>query len=170
MSRGHTLLQQQADMVREILNRVDTISRNAAQQDDNGEWGLDGWIRVGHDLLDLQMRLYASIVQAVIAGPAMWLTPPASDPRPSEKVTVEAKQYPRKIELVCLRRVGQPSVAVPPTSIMFNPPVLQPKETLFEIVLTDDRFVGANYTGQVRLINTTDPTAKAPVQDITVGL
>lgn len=169
MNGGNPLLQQQADMVRGILNRVDTISRHAAQQDEDGQWGLDGWIRVGHDLLDLQMRWYASMVQAVIAGPAMWLTPPAGDPRPSEKVTVKAKNCPEKIELVCLRRVGQSSVAVPPTSIMFNPPVLQPEETLFELVLTDDRFVGANYTGQVRLVNTTDPT-DVRTQDITVGL
>lgn len=171
MTVQNTLLQQQAEMVHGILNRVDEISRNAAVQDDSGRWGLDGWIRTMHDLIDLQIRSYAMVVQAAIVGPSVWLRPPAGDPRPSEKVPLGRPTGSCTAEIVEVTQVGRPGVAVSKSIIGVRPVVadLAPNEAHVEVYFTDDRFVGANYAVKLRLINTADPSVEG-LKEVIVGL
>ena len=40
-------------------------------QDDAGKWGIDGWVRLIHNLLDLQVRTYAGAVQSRACRPVV---------------------------------------------------------------------------------------------------
>jgi hypothetical protein len=171
VSRMNTPLQQLADVVQGGLDQVTEISRTAAEKDKAGTWGLDGWIRVIHNLLDVQAKAYAAFLQTAIAGPWV-IEPPSYEPPPCDPITVEATKYPRKLAILspAFVRLGQPEVKIPKSCIAIHPDVLPAGGTEFRIVLNDYRFVGANYTGTIRLTNTGDAAAKPDDRTVTVGL
>ena len=145
--------------------------RTRRETDKDGDWGLDAWIRTIHELVDLQVRTSAAVLQAAIAGP-WWTEPLDEEPEPSDPVTVEAKDYPRTLQAAsAFVRLGLPRMAIPAHSIGFEPEVLPAGGTEFRVVLKDYRFVGSNYEGTVRLTNATDPKA-APQsnKEVIVGL
>jgi len=165
-----TLLQQQADLMQGMLDRVDKISKEAAKDDDDGTWGVDGWIRTMHNLIDLGVRMYASFLQAAIANPLWWMQPISGDPQPSEWITVNSAKYPRKLAVIELARVGYPNQKLAPSCVGFRPEILPPGATRFRMFLKDYNYVGANYTGKISLTNMTDPKAKPDPEPVTVGL
>jgi hypothetical protein len=165
-----TLLQQQADIMQGMLDRISTISKEAAKDDDDGTWGVDGWIRTMHNLIDLGVRMYANFIEAAIANPFWWMQPVSGDPEPSEPITVLPRKYPRKLEVIQLARVGYPKKPIPKSCFGFKPAVLPPGVTQFRMYLKDYNYVGANYTGKISLTNTTDPKAKPDDRRVTVGL
>jgi hypothetical protein len=107
-----------------------------------------------HALVDLWAKGWAAAIQAVIKAPALWPgTPESTNPLPSEVVDVKsATTYPRQIEAVGpFTRVGLPAVTIPPWAIGFEPSFLPAGLTQFRIILKDYRYIGANYTGTIKL-------------------
>jgi hypothetical protein len=59
---------------------------------------------------------------------------------------------------------------IPAHSIGFVPEVLPTNATEFRVVLKDYRYIGANYTGTVRLTNATNPRVTPCHKEVIVGL
>jgi hypothetical protein len=170
MSAPKMRMQRTANVMRGALREFNTITENASKTDKAGEWGLDAWIRIIHELVDLQVRTSAAVLQAAVAGP--WWTEALDDePQPSDPVTVDAQNYPRNLQAASpFVRVGLPQTTIPAYNIGFNPEVLPANATEFRVVLRDYRFVGANYKGTVRLTNATNPSAAPVKKEVIVGL
>jgi hypothetical protein len=96
MSDRKVKIQQQADMMRGLGDQLGTIVKNAADEDRAGTWGLNGWIRTIHDLIDFSVRAYAAVLQAAVSGP-FWAEQP-DEPLPSEPITVGSTNYPRALK------------------------------------------------------------------------
>jgi hypothetical protein len=163
-------MQRTANAMRGALREFRTITENASKTDKAGEWGLDAWIRVIHELVDLQVRSSAAVVQAAISGP--WWTEPLDDtPQPSDPEKVAATNYPRTLQAASpFVRIGQPQTAIPAHSIGFDPEVLPAGAEEFRVVLKDYRYIGANYKGTVRLTPAADPKAAPYDKEVIVGL
>jgi hypothetical protein len=159
-----------ANVMRGALRDFNTITENASKTDKAGDWGLDAWVRVIHELVDLQVRTTAAVVQAAISGP--WWTEPLDDePEPSDPIEVDERDYPRTLSAASpFVRIGLPETAIPARSIGFIPEELDAGKTEFQVVLKDYRFVGANYKGTVRLTPADGTTAEPEDMDVTVGL
>ena len=163
-------MRQTANMTRGYFREFKTITDNASRTDKDGDWGLDAWVRIIHELVDLQVRTSAAVLQAAIAGP-WWTEPPDDEPQPSDPVTVDATNYPRTLHVASeFVRVGLPRTTIPAYSIGFDPEVLPAQATEFQVVLKDHRFVGSNYEGTVRLTNATNPKAAPVNKEVIVGL
>jgi hypothetical protein len=163
-------MQRTANAMRGALREFSTITENASKTDKAGDWGLDAWIRVIHELVDLQVRTSAAVVQAALSGP-WWTEPVDYEPQPSDPVGVDATNYPRTLQAAsAFVRIGLPQMVIPAHSIGFDPEVLPAQATEFRVVLKDHRFIGANYTGTVRLTNATNPQAVPVDKEVTVGL
>lgn len=161
-------VQQQAAMMRGLSDQLGSIVKNAADEDKAGTWGLNGWIRTIHDLIDLSVRTWAAVVAGAVSGP-FWAEQP-DEPLSSQPITVTATNYPRTLKAAGFERVGQPQVKLPDYCIGFQPSVLPAGKTDFRIILRDSRFVGANYTGKVILTSATDVGGRRDEKQVTVGL
>lgn len=171
MTAGRVQARAAANLTRGYVDQVNAIAQDAAQADNAGKWGIDGWIRLIHNLLDLQMRTYATAVDIALAGPKWWLEQPSTDPGPSDPVSVPKATYPRTISIVePLRRVGRPDVVIPGQVVHFIPDALPADATSFEIRLTDQRYVGASYVGKVRLRRSDGGGRDSCTVSFTVGL
>lgn len=171
MSSPGPQLQRQAGFVRSYFDQINGIAQDAARQDDAGKWGIDGWVRLIHNLLDLQVRTYAGAVQAALAGPSWWLQPVSTKPIPPDPIDVPKRAYPRSVSIEKpFERVGRPDIRIPLQAITFEPPVLGASVAQVQIVLTDDRFTGANYTGALRLRRTDGDGRDSETVTVTVGL
>ncbi|HEV7850024.1 MAG TPA: hypothetical protein VGP27_01500 [Mycobacterium sp.] len=160
---------QAKQMLRGYMNEVNTITENASVDDETGRWGLDPWIRIIHELVDLQLRTTASIIQGALAGPS-WLQQ-TSEELDAETVDVSpSAPYPRIVSASAFVRVGQPTTKIPPASLDLEPDVLPAGATQIQIRLKDYRYVGANYKGKITLKNANDPSATPQTVEITVGL
>jgi len=149
---ARTQLQVAANLSRGWLDQINVIARDAAQADNAGKWGMDSWIRLIHNLLDLQARTCATAIDIALAGPNYWLQPASTDPGPSDPVIVPEADYPRTLSIVePLRQVGHPGVVIPLHVLQFVPEALDAGATSFQFRLTDERFLGASYIGKVRL-------------------
>ena len=167
----NTPLQLQADAMRDFLDHVDAISRDAANEDADGTWGLDAWIRVIHNLIDAQVKAYANVLQTAIGGGPWWFQP-LGEPWASEPIKVPPVSVHRKFEIVeSFVRMGT-KTKIPDYCIRFIPDFLPGGVTQFRIALKDYRFIGANYSGTIRLsAMTPDPGAPPDlVCTVTVGL
>ena len=171
MTAGRVQARAAANLTRGYVDQVNAIAQDAAQGDNAGKWGIDGWIRLIHNLLDLQMRTWATAVDIALAGPKWWLEQPSTDPGPSDPVTVPGADHPRTISIVePLRRVGRPEVVIPGQVVRFVPDALLPGTTSFAIRLTDERYVGASYVGKVRLRRSDGAGRDSSTVSFTVGL
>ena len=88
MTDGKVQLRVAGNVTRGYVDQINAIAQDAAQTDNAGKWGIDGWVRLIHNLLDLQMRTCATAVDIALAGPTWWLEQPSTDPGPSDPVTV----------------------------------------------------------------------------------
>lgn len=151
MSNRKKRFRQATAVPRGLMEGMTQIVRNAAQQNDAGTLGVDGWIRAGHQTVDLGMRAYAGVLQALIAG-AWWGAPPSGEPEPSEPIKVTPQRYPRKVTIVKpFVRVGIPRMRIPDHAIRFEPEELPAGAEEFQVALTDSNFVGATYKATVRV-------------------
>ena len=153
MSDRKRRFRQATAVPRGLMEGMTEIARDAAKQNDAGTLGVDGWIRAGHQMIDLGMRAYASLFEALIAGP-WWAAPPPGEPEPSEPIPVKggAQPYQRKFTIVKpFVRVGIPRMRIPDHAIRFEPEELPAGASEFRIALRDYNFVGAVYKATVRL-------------------
>jgi hypothetical protein len=171
MTAPRPQLQKSAGVVRGYFDQINEIAQDAARRDDAGKWGIDGWVRLIHNLLDLNMRTYAGAVQVALAGPSWWLEPPSTKPVPPDPITVEKRPYPRSVSIVQpFARVGHSDTRIPLQGITLEPAILGPEQTSIQITLADDRFTGANYTGTLRLRRADGAGQDSETVRVTVGL
>lgn len=171
MSAPRPQLQKSAGVIRGYFDQINEIAQDAARADDAGRWGIDGWVRLIHNLLDLQMRTYAGAVQVALAGPSWWLEPTSTRPLDPDPIVVAKRPYPRAVSIVKpFERIGRPDIRIPLQAITFQTPLLEPDQTEIQITLTDDRFTGANYTGSLRLRRADGAGQDSETVTVTVGL
>jgi hypothetical protein len=165
-------LRAQEDTVRALLYGVDVIAKTAADEDKAGTWGVDGWVRTIHDLIDLQVRTYAAIIKYGAADLKELAAGTSGVPLLSEWVTVpDAKDFDRNLTAGTFTRCWLPGQTVDASLIGFQPEYLAAGATKFRVYLKDHRFTGANYCGRVTL-TARDSTSSAYHDDlmVTVGL
>ena len=170
-SQQDAVLRQYAGLWLGVADQIDAISKKAAEADEAGKWGMDGWIRLIHDLLDLQLRTSVTVLKTAVAGP-WWLPRPESEPS-AEAFGVLTKGDARKFKIVkSFHRLGVPTEVIDDDKIVFDPVILQPRDTRFTISVSDDDYIGANYIGIVGFTAATaGPDAPAEDQrEIIVGL
>jgi hypothetical protein len=171
MTAPRPQLQRSGTVVRGYFDQINEIAQDAARTDDAGKWGIDGWVRLIHNLLDLQMRTYAGAVQVALAGPAWWLEPTSTKPLPPDPIKVATRSYPRAVSIVKpFERIGHPDTRIPLQALTFEPPILGPEQTSIQITLTDERFTGATYTGSFRLRRADGAGQESETVTVTVGL
>ncbi|MGN7780550.1 hypothetical protein ACTJJE_13645 [Mycolicibacterium sp. 22603] len=131
------------------LGQLNTIVEQAARTDERGVWGIDPWITIIHDLIDLQIRTAANAVALGLAGP-WWRRPVEPFSALSEEIIIAAAPYERVLTVAGpFRRVGRADETIPDRAIEFVPATLRAGETMFRIKLTDADYIGANYLGTV---------------------
>lgn len=169
-STAKNRMNQAANVTRGYFREVKTITEKASKTDKAGEWGLNAWVQIIHELVDLQVRTGATVLQAALAGP--WWTEPLDEaPEPSDPVEVTAANYPRTLQAAApFTRIGLPRVAIPVHGIGFDPQVLPAGAKEFRVVLKDYRYVGSNYEGTVLLTPVGDHKAAPDEIKVTVGL
>ena len=151
------------------MDGISTIVDNASVDDREDRWGLDPWIRIVHDLVDLQIRTTAAMIQGAVAGP--WWATPTNEKLDPVPVPVKPADFPRLVSASPFKRLGQPTTIIPAASLDLEPDVLPAGAKQIQILLKDYRFVGANYKGTITFTNVNDPTAKStPPVEVTVGL
>jgi hypothetical protein len=162
-------LQQQEDVARALLYQLNVIADEAAAGDKAGKWGLDGWIRTIHNLVDLQVRTYAAILRTSLAG-GWWKKLFLGEPWPSEPIPVDPQPFARDLRADIFSRLALPKRTIPPFLIGFRPEYLPPGATQFRMYVKDYGYVGSNYTGDVYLTSraTTPPVTEKIT--VTVGL
>jgi len=171
MTTPRPQLQRPASVVRGYFDQINGIAQGAARRDDDGKWGIDGWVRLIHDLLDLNMRTYAGAIQVALAGPSWWLQPTSTQPIPPDPVDVAPQAYPRSVAIAePFTRVGRPDIRIPLQALTFQPAILPAGQTSIQLLLTDDRFTGANYTGSLRLRRADGTGQDSETVTVTVGL
>src|SRR6476469_9375933 len=139
MSTRKARTRQAMHMMRGYTDEINKIVDNASVDDKEGRWGLDPWIRIIHDLVDLQVRTTAAVIQGALAGP--WWATPANEGLDPEPVPVPPTNYPRIVSVSPFKRVGQPKTVIPPASLGLIPDVLPAGATEIQILLKDYRFV-----------------------------
>ncbi|MET0699201.1 MAG: hypothetical protein ABWY93_06005 [Mycobacterium sp.] len=174
MTGPKTSIRHGAQFTQGYLNQLGRIAEDAAKTDAAGKWGVDGWIRLIHNLIDLQIRTTTTVTQIALAGPGAWLRPIDREPWESDPITVKDFPFPQYFSIVKpFERLGRSDIRIPDTAIRFIPAILPPGETTFRIDLTDNNFVGANYVGEIALYRAdSGPGARQLVQQlhVTVGL
>jgi hypothetical protein len=166
-------LSQQGDVARQLIERASALWITAAEQSDGTGLGIDARINLAHSLVDLSVKGFVALLQAAISGPNFGATATlATDPWPSEEITVEAQPYPRALAATDFERIGAPGRTVPKYCIAFAPEFLPAGITTFRIILKDSSFVGSNFTGKITLtaMVTTAAAAKPEEKVVTVGL
>ncbi|TQK30785.1 hypothetical protein [Arthrobacter sp. SLBN-53] len=140
---------QAATAAHRYLGQLNTIVEKAARTDERGVWGVDPWITIIHDLIDLQIRTVANGVALGLAGP-WWRRPVERFSALSEEIIIAAAPYERVLTVAGpFRRVGREGETIPERAIEFVPATLCAGETTFRIKLTDADYIGANYLATV---------------------
>jgi hypothetical protein len=168
-----TPMQAQSAVAQELIGKAAEIWVKAGEQSDSADGlGMDGRIALVHGLIDLWAKSTAILIQILVKGPGSFPgTPEATEPLPSEIIEVSATSYPRQIEAEGpFVRVGLPKVKIPPYCIGFQPSFLPAGITQFRLVLKDYRYVGANYTGKIKLSTQSLANIVPDETVVTVGL
>jgi hypothetical protein len=164
----------QSAVAQELIDKAADLWSEAGEQSDSADGlGIDGRIALVHGLIDLWAKGWATAIQALIKGPGFLPgMSQATEPLPSEIIDVKtATSYPRQIEVVGpFVRVGLPKMTIPPCAIEFQPSFLPAGITQFRLVLRDYRYVGANYTGTIKLSTQAVANIVPDEKVVTVGL
>lgn len=174
MSTPFTGMHLIAQFAREASNNVSTAASGvsaaaatASETDKAGKWGIDGWIRVFHDLIDLQIRVFANVLQTGISGP-WWLSTTDELAAPEPVEVPNPQPYPRAVTLSEFTRLGYPNVKIQPAGLSVEP-LLPANAKQLVITLRDERFIGSNYKGTITLTNPATGAPEVPFE-VTVGL
>lgn len=182
MIGANAFLEYQNAQFRNALSQIRTISRVAEATDEAGGWGVDGWIKVIHGLLDLQIRYAAFLTESTLSGP-WWLKRFGSGTYEADYLqAASAAPYPRRFTVVrSFTRVGSTGDVIPDPLIEFDPEILPPGEVRFLVRLRDETeypdavsYLGANYVGTICVVPAgSDSLAASPLEEpqtFTVGL
>lgn len=155
-----------------MVGQFGAIVEKAVRTDEQGVWGVDPWITLIHDLIDLQIRTTANVVQLGLAGP-WWLQPPNWEPPLSDPIAVTPAPHDRVLTVAePFARIGRAGSKIPDTAFAFEPAVLPAGAKSFRMRLIDTDYVGANYAGKIGFRRTQPggPGGSEPPLSIVVGL
>ena len=146
----------------QLMSQAGALWTTAAEKSDTLEGlGIDERINLLHNLVDVWVKGYASMLQAALAS-QKGAQAPLAPGRLTQTVSVEPADYARQVSAAGpFTRVGIDSRVIPVSSIAFEPPTLAAGATDFVFVVKDVDFVGSNYRGSVTLT----PTPDTPLQD-----
>ena len=179
MNHVNNILQRHTNHVMDVLDRITEVSEAAEDVDEAGRWGVDGWIQLIHDLIDMQIRYAASITESVIEGP-FW----GGGRAPFESDLLRARRattYERRFEINDrFSAVGKRGIEIPEDLLEFDPPTLPAGEVWFRVRLKTDEpqrtavYYGANYVGRIEFLpvdgREIPPLMQGQPQTFTIGL
>ena len=175
MTTPNDILQAHVANMQRLVEQAGSLWVTAGDKSDSAEGlGIDGRINLVHSLIDVGIKSCVACLENLLKlGGAIKVPGEAAEPLPSAPVTVSPRPYPRQMAVSdpAFIRVGLPNIAIPKSAIAFQPSFLPAGVTEFSIVLMDNDYIGANYTGTVSL--TSIPAAANIAPDttvVTVGL
>jgi hypothetical protein len=158
------------------------LAQDAVAQIDAGTYGCEAWGRSLVQLFDIVARGSATHFQTAVSHGCCGAVSSGSSGscegqcgvQPCDPIDVHQvdDNFSRGLSIAAaLTRVGG-GVSIPPNMIGFEPAVLAAGATSFAVYLKDVQYIGASYTGTVRLTRvTSDPGSVGYVdQPITVEL
>jgi hypothetical protein len=152
------------------------VAKDAVSQIDASTFGCEAWGRSLVKLFDIVARGSATHFQTAMAHGCCPTSQTQEFPcgmQPSDPISVPAdKDYSRQLSVqVPFTRVGGQE-SIPNGKIGFDPDVLAAGATTFSVCLLDAQYMGASYTGTVRLTTITSNLASATFVDrvVTVEL
>ncbi len=145
------------------------VAKDAVSQIDAGTYGCEAWGRSVVKLFDIVARGSATHFKTATAHGCCPTTPTQESPcgmQPSDPISVPAdKDYSRQLSVQGpFTRVGGQE-NIPNDKIGFHPDVLPAGVTTFSVCLLDAQYMGASYTGTVRLTRITSNLAPAAFVD-----
>lgn len=150
------------------------VANEAVAQIDAGTYGIDAWSRSLLTLFDIVARGSAAHFQTAISQPCCPTSPnevtPSCGMEPSDAFPPVAPDngFSRQLSVVVpFTQVGG-QVTIPNNLIGFQPAVLAAGGTSFAVYLRDVQYIGASYTGTVRLTRITSNVAAAHYVDVVV--
>jgi hypothetical protein len=160
------ILQAHTANTQKLVAQAGALWVTAGDKSDSAEGlGIDGRINLVHSLIDLGIKSYVACLENLLkVGGAIKLPGEASEPLPSDPIKVPPRPYPRQMTVddPAFVRVGLPTTTIPKSAIAFIPPFLPAGVTEFQVVLTDNDYIGANYTGTITLTSIPATTNIAP--------
>ena len=162
-------LQKQEDMWQALLHELKTIIDQCTDEDKAGKWGVNGWVRTIHDLIDLQVRTAAFYWKAGVSGPC-FADFGEGEPWPSERIYVTPVDAERTIAADDFTRLGLGSASLSSDKIGFRPERLSAGADHFEVYIKDECFIGSNYRGKVVLSRCDGANIAPDTIQVTVGL
>jgi hypothetical protein len=151
------------------------VAKDAVSQIDAGTYGCEAWCRSLVKLFDIVARGSATHFKTAVSHGCCPTTPTHEwqcGMQPSDPISVPADNYLRHLSVqVPFTRVGGQE-SIPNDKIGFQPTDLPAGATTFSVYLLDAQYMGASYTGTVRLTTITSNLAPASFVDrvVTVEL
>jgi hypothetical protein len=151
------------------VGQVRLVAKDAVAQIDAGTYGCEAWGRSMIKLFDIMARGSATHFQIAISDgccPTSSTGGATCGMQPCDPIPVAAdNDFSRELSVaVPFTRVGG-QVTIPPNLIGFKPAVLVAGATSFAVYLRNPQYMGASYTGTVRLTRVTTNPADAGFTD-----
>lgn len=176
MTDSPDAIQQFTATTNAVVAQAQLVAQDAVTQINAGTYGCEAWGRSLLTLFDIVAPGSATHFQIAISQ-ACCGTSPSEETlcgmEPSDPISVPAdNDFSRQLSVaVPFTRVGG-QVSIPNNLIGFQPTVLAAGATSFAVYLRDVEYIGASYTGTVRLSRITSNLASAGFVDrvVTVEL
>jgi hypothetical protein len=149
------------------------VAQDVVGQIDAGTYGCEAACRSMVKFFDIVARGSATHFQTVLShnccGTSLAGATPCCGMEPSDPILVPADNaFARQLSIVMpFTRVGG-KLSIPNNLIGFTPAVLAAGATSFAVYLQDAQYVGASYTGTVRLTRITSDPGSAGYVDLVV--
>ncbi len=148
--------------------QAQTVARQTVERLDDGSFCCEDWCRSMLAMFNIMAQSSAAYLQTALSEPCCACAcfgaaagEPCCGLQPSAPIHVAADAtHDRQLSVVApFTRVGG-TTTIPVNLTSFSPAILLSGATTFAIVLGDARYIGASYTGTIRLTRITkDPTA-----------
>jgi len=151
------------------VGQAQLVAKDAVAQIDAGTYGCEAWGRSLIKLFDIMAQGSATHFQTALSHgccPTSSTADATCGMQPCDPIPVLAdNDFSRQLSVsVPFVRVGG-QVTIPPGLIGFQPAVLPAGATSFAVYLRNAQYMGASYTGTVRLTRITTNPADAGFQD-----
>jgi hypothetical protein len=161
------------------VGQAQQVAQQAVAQIDAGTFGCEAWCQSLLNFFNIVAQGSATHFQTAISQPCCGTSPAQETPscgmQPSDPISVPAdNEFSRQLSVAApFTRVGG-QLSIPNSMIGFQtdvgskPDVLAAGATSFAVYLRDAQYIGASYTGTVRLSRITNNLASAGYADVVV--
>ncbi len=164
MTDSHSTVHQFTATTNAAVAQARVVAKDAVTQIDAGTYGCEAWCRSMVKMFDIMARGSAMHFKTAVSHGCCHTSSTAQawpcGMKPSDPIAVPAdKDFARHPSVaVSFTRVGGKET-VPDDAIGFYPAVLPAGATRFSVYLKDPKYMGASYTGTVRLTTITSNLA-----------